>query len=791
MALTVTTDLVRITDAETATGWSTYGSGGAGALALEPDFFVQNANCISRGVSGAVIKGMTFDIGAGNTLDFNSGTHQDKLVYVWMRTSTPGLCETIANGGIRVVLGSGTTAPADAAGVWSAWYVDGSNTLGANNGWTCYVVDPQSTASTTFGGGVDVNAIRWFGGVQRSTGTLKGQNFGIDAIYYGRGELRVTGTVTTAGKGFSEISAIDWGNTANRYGIITEKGGIFFVRGKIVIGHATSNTTFSSYSETVVWETPHYYSGGIIRSVPNASVGSVTGSDGKTSYNGLGIIGGSGTTTIDFGQIVGSDGGRSGPLLSCPYSTVLGTPAATLATVSVDSSTMSLKIYGTTFSGFEGAIDLQGTGVDDDDCFGNTFTGCGRIDSNMEIRNCNILNSVASTTDGAYIWNSTTNLEKCLFANNSRAIVYEATTGTPFTYTSITFSGNTFDIRNESGGAITVNVSGGTTPTKEDIGGGSATTISSSVPVTVTVVDKDDVPISAAQVAIYVGATQVANTDTNGSGVVSTSYTGSVPANATWKVRKSSPAKNSIKFNAHADRLQSDSPPTGSTLTIGGWVYIDVDTNYWTTLFYLGNSADTDWAAFGTDSDGLILKAFDSGFGGAYLQAGTLTVGEWHFVSMGWNGTNTRVTFAKIGDPLAEATYAHSPAIVSVSKLILGSNPTDELLNGRMAGWKVWDGEYKTLTQMQAEMDMFEPASSVDAFYAFQNTSTMLLDSSGNTDAPNNLTNPGGAGSWTQETGPVFSGATRYIANSGPAVIAAGTGMTVKVVLQQDTTAGA
>lgn len=76
-------------------------------MALEPDFFVQNANCISRGSAGAALKGMCFDIGAGATLDFNSGTHQDKLVYIWMRHSSPALVDTIANGGLRVVLGSG------------------------------------------------------------------------------------------------------------------------------------------------------------------------------------------------------------------------------------------------------------------------------------------------------------------------------------------------------------------------------------------------------------------------------------------------------------------------------------------------------------------------------------------------------------------------------------------------------------------------------------------------------------------------------------------------------------
>lgn len=545
MALTVTTDLTRITDAETATGWTSYGSGGTGAMALEPDFFAQNANCISRGSSGSAIKGMCFDIGSGSTINFTTGSHKDKLIYIWMRMTAPSLVDTLANGGIRVILGSGATAPADATGVWSAWYVDGSNTIVGTDGWICYVIDPQSTASTTYGGGCDLTAVRWFGGGAKYIAGAKGQTFGVDAIYYGRGELRVSGTVAATGEGFKEITALDFGTINNRYGVITERRGIYYVRGKIILGDnlGTGSLTFSSQNEVVVYETPHYHNGtNVVKAIPDASSGGTTGSDGATSYNGLAFVGnGTGSTSVTLGVIVGSDKGRSGSFVGSYNSPVLSTPARTRVTVVTDDSAGTLSLYGSTFSNLEGGIDLKGTGVDDDDCFSNTFNGCGRIVSNMEIRNCNILNSVAASDDGAHLWESTTNLQSCLFVNCSRAVVFESTTGTPFTFTSLTFSGNTKDVRNESGGSITINVSGGTYPlVSEDIGGGSATTINSSVPVTVTVVDKNNSPISTAQVSVYVGATEVINEDTDGSGVASGDWTGSVPSNAIYKVRKSS-----------------------------------------------------------------------------------------------------------------------------------------------------------------------------------------------------------------------------------------------------------
>jgi hypothetical protein len=534
MALTVTTDLTVLSTAESVTGWVSYGSGGAGAMAIEPDFFVQGSNSISRGVSGTTRKGMCY--GPFTAIDFTTGTHKDKLIYIWMRTSTPGLCDTRANGGQRIIVGSGATTPGDAAGVWSAWDVDGSDSIIATDGWVCYVIDPQSTASATFGGGVNTAAVTFIGGTQLSTTTAKGQNFGVDQIAYGRGELYVSGTVTTTGEGFKEIAAVAYDSArTNRWGIIQVRRGIIFVKGKIIIGHATSNTTFSSTGETVVFESPSYDNNtNVVQSIPDASVGGTTGVDGKTSYLGLAFQGGSGTTTISMGTIVGTDGGRSGTRFDVPVNADMTTPVNTLATITASDATMSLSLYATNFSGFRGQVDLTGTGIDDDDCFGCTFNACGRVDSNMEIRNTNFINSAASSTDGAYIWTSTTNLSACVFANNSRAIVFESSTGTPFTFTDMTFGGNTTDVRNESGGAITLNLFNTTNPiTTENI---------DPLTLEILVQDPDKDPIQDAQTSIFLlnsPYTQLMNEDTDASGIASESYTGSVPVDVVVRVRKS------------------------------------------------------------------------------------------------------------------------------------------------------------------------------------------------------------------------------------------------------------
>lgn len=383
MALTVTTDLTTIADAETLTGWSNYGSGGTGAAALEPDYFAQGSNCISRGVTTTVNKGMCFDIGSASTLNFTT-THAGKLLYIWMRCSTPGTADTRANGGIRIVIGSGATAPGDAAGVWSAWYVDGSDTIAGTDGWKCYVIDPILPPSTTFGGGVDLTAARWFGGVMRSIGTAKGQNFGVDAVRYGLGELRCRGANATAGAGFKEMSDADFGTIANRYGILVEKEGVFLCKGKLVIGDSvsTNSTDFTSQNETVIWEQPTYYDGTRQRNCIQ-DINYNTG----LSYFGLDFRGnGTGNTNITFGVKVGTGNtasGRSG-------TTFIGARIRTAFDFD-DGSVETTLIYGSTFRRIRGGIDMSGN-ASTDEFIGNTLVQCGSFQAGpVKVRAVNFI----------------------------------------------------------------------------------------------------------------------------------------------------------------------------------------------------------------------------------------------------------------------------------------------------------------------------------------------------------------------------------------------------------------
>lgn len=97
------------------------------------------------------------------------------------------------------------------------------------------------------------------------------------------------------------------------------------------------------------------------------------------------------------------------------------------------------------------------------------------------------------------------------------------------------------DVYNNSGGAVTINVTGGgDTPTVRN-SNGSSTTVNNAVTLTVTVVDTSNSPIQNAQTAIYRSsdALQLMNEDTNVSGIATESFNFVSNTDIYIRVRKS------------------------------------------------------------------------------------------------------------------------------------------------------------------------------------------------------------------------------------------------------------
>ena len=102
------------------------------------------------------------------------------------------------------------------------------------------------------------------------------------------------------------------------------------------------------------------------------------------------------------------------------------------------------------------------------------------------------------------------------------------------------FSGNTYDVNNTAGGAITVNKAGSPASDPSTYTG-STVTFQASTTITITVQDEDTDPIQNAQVAIYRTAdrVQIMNEDTIADGTATEAYTGAT-GGIEIRVRKSS-----------------------------------------------------------------------------------------------------------------------------------------------------------------------------------------------------------------------------------------------------------
>ena len=108
-------------------------------------------------------------------------------------------------------------------------------------------------------------------------------------------------------------------------------------------------------------------------------------------------------------------------------------------------------------------------------------------------------------------------------------------------YSDLTFSSNEVDVLNSAANSdgLFISKTGTTNPSTAT---GNVVFIGS-VPITITVVDGTNTAIQNAQTTVRLSSdnSEIINADTNASGQVSGSFTGTTPATALVKVRKSSP----------------------------------------------------------------------------------------------------------------------------------------------------------------------------------------------------------------------------------------------------------
>lgn len=410
------------------------------------DIFAEPTASIGSKTSQTTNDYYTTSLGATAPYNYASGGGEfGQHIIIWLNVlGTPSPID-----GGRIVVGDGTSL--------GAWYVPFPT--GYTGGFQPRVINTAanfdqiiSGSWTTTGNPTQLSNITQMGGGLNVTSKVSGNfsNVGVDQFTTGTG-LRVDAGTSGTPNTFETLRAADEGSAI--WGWMTSSLGSYVSRGGIYIGPSTGTATsvFSDSGQVVVFAGERVATGFYVISVR-----------------------GSGTDLSIVNCVI-----RAEDTSKARWS------------FSVDGTSIpSVDISGGLWSGYN-TITLQSSSVlssltlDD----GNSI-----VQNGGTISGCVVQNSNTTTGTALITCDDPSNIENTEFFF-SAGHALEFTTATAGN--SYTFSGNTFDVNfgangstdaaiyNNSGGAVTLNISGGTTPTVRN-GTGASTTIVNSINITLT-----------------------------------------------------------------------------------------------------------------------------------------------------------------------------------------------------------------------------------------------------------------------------------------------------------------
>ena len=411
---------------------------------LTTDFYKEGTGCMGFTVRG----GGANDVTISGTWNL-SGKH---LRLWWMSVAIKEL-DPVASNGLQIILGDATN---------TAYYtVGGGDTY--PGGWWNLVLDCDRTP--TSGTAPTLTAVTTIGVRMNHTGTAKNaQNTWIDMIHCCDG-LSVYGDDAGGYFDFDNIFSAD-DSTTNGWGVIRKISGVFYLTGMLRFGDSagTNSTKFQAKSQVVVFED---------RPVDSALY------DFDIEDNGTG------TTEFILGDKVGGKGVQ-GCVVRVEDSSQTGVFTIDAKT---DTDVDNFKLYG---SSFYGAGDMWfSKSATSAEVLGCSFEACGQIDPfTCDVRDSFFINT--SHADAAVLWNESIDIVGCAFIANTAGAGIEmpSAVGTPYAYDNLTFSGNTYDVYNSSGSAISINKNNGSDPTSSE--GAAVTFLGVSVDTVITVKDVTD-----------------------------------------------------------------------------------------------------------------------------------------------------------------------------------------------------------------------------------------------------------------------------------------------------------
>jgi hypothetical protein len=441
--MTVATDLTDFHTMETTPTsfeFTNYTQGGTPTI--ETDFYIQGSQCMSAQMTKTGLGSIGIDFGSNPT--WTSGWS----FFLWGVFLPSNAVNTDGNGGLRVLIGSATTA-------FKVWYVGGRD-FGRYpyGGWQNFAVNPEVTADVTVGTPT-AGQYRYAGfGVDCTAAIARGYPLGLDAIRFGRGEIRVSGTET-----FATMATANDGTTA-KWGLFQAEAGSYLWKGLMTLGSGTTVSMTDSNKNILVDNT---------RKV-------------TSSFNRIEIR--QGGSTVDWTGINFSALG-----------TVSKGQLEVIDNASVDMTTCSFTDMDTFI--FRTQTTLTGT----------TFRRCGRVTlGGATMSGCLFDDSTAAIALAC--GSSVSSLSNTDFVSSGTGHALEITGGSSHTFTGLTFTGYAGANGSTGNEAVYVNIPSGSVTIYADstfsyrTAGATVTIIAGSVTATLTVTNVSGSPISGAQVMV-------------------------------------------------------------------------------------------------------------------------------------------------------------------------------------------------------------------------------------------------------------------------------------------------
>lgn len=217
----------------TATGWTDAGT----TTQPDTDVFIQGTGSatypLKTGIGAALAN-------AGSPVTVPT----DGAYLIWIYHAAPNTLATEANGGMRMIAG-------DSLAAFIGWKVGGSDTY-TYGGWQNIACDPAQTKDYTAGAPTEDGVYQYVGFAFNQTGTVnRGNPMVLDALRYGRCELRINGGTSPDAAASFVGAAAQNDNISNRWGLLQAVAGGYLWKGLLTLGY-TSAVRFTAANAQIL-----------------------------------------------------------------------------------------------------------------------------------------------------------------------------------------------------------------------------------------------------------------------------------------------------------------------------------------------------------------------------------------------------------------------------------------------------------------------------------------------------------------------------------------------------------